>query len=210
MSIFSDNHSEVIKTFEHSEDCPCCSHQRQMVSNPARRRFLGRGALVATAGLILPHQWAAAASSQARTLRLRNPHTGEVITNAYWTPDYGYIPESIAEISSFFRDFRQDTVKEVNVHLLNILHYIQTNTGNQELQLLSGYRSPKTNAMLRSKSRNVGKNSYHMRAWAADISVKGYSGRQLAGIARQLRGGGIGTGSTFVHVDCADVREWRY
>lgn len=101
-------------------------------------------------------------------------------------------------------------VKEVDVHLLNILHYIQTNTNNRELELLSGYRSPTTNAMLRSKSKNVGKNSYHMKAMAADISVKGYSGRQLAGIARQLQGGGIGTGSTFVHVDSANVREWKY
>ena len=210
MSIFSDDHSQIIKTFEHSADCPCCQHRRQEASNPGRRRLFGRGFVMATAGLILPQQWAQAATRSARVLRLRNPHTGEIITNAYWTPDYGYVSESIAEISSFFRDFRQDLVKEVDVHLLNILHYIQTNTNNRELELLSGYRSPTTNAMLRSKSKNVGKNSYHMKAMAADISVKGYSGRQLAGIARQLQGGGIGTGSTFVHVDSANVREWKY
>lgn len=185
---------------EHSADCPCCS---------GRRQFL-RTALVATCGILLPHQYASAFSQRDKVLRLRNPNTGENISVTYFTPEYGYIHPSLEELNLFFRDFRQDQIMAVDVKMINILHYIQTNLNNRELILRSGYRSPKTNAMLGRASSNVAKNSYHMKAQAADIGVNGVSGRQLAVIARQLRAGGIGTGEGFIHVDSGPVREWRY
>lgn len=186
---------------EHGDDCPCCSGRRQFFKTT----------LMATMGIMLPQQWLQAATRNARTLRFRNPNTGENMTAVYWTPDYGYIQPSLDEINLFFRDFRQDKVMPVNIDLLNILHYIQSNVGqNKELILRSGYRSPKTNTALRNRSSNVAKNSYHLKAQAADIAVKGVSGRQLALIARQLRAGGIGTGNEFIHVDSGPVREWKY
>ena len=76
--------------------------------------------------------------------------------------------------------------------------------------LLSGYRSPKTNAMLRSRSRGVAKNSLHMRGQAADLRLSSRSVGQMAKAAAVCRGGGVGrySGSNFVHMDCGTVRTW--
>lgn len=191
--------------FAHPEDCPCCTRQS--------RRVFVKTAMMATAGLLLPAQWAKAASSRERMISMYNPHTAETIRTVYWAPDYGYIQPSIDEISRFFRDFRQESVHLVDIDLLNILHYIQSNVGhNQVIQLNSGYRSPATNQMLARRSRNVGKNSYHLKAMAADIAIKGYNSRQLKTIAQRLNAGGIGQyrGSNFIHVDSGPVRQWVY
>ncbi|MDO4435551.1 MAG: DUF882 domain-containing protein [Cardiobacteriaceae bacterium] len=187
---------------EHDASCPCCSGRRQLLSRLA----------FGTMGLLLPAQWAVASGRSERKIRFRNINTGESMTGIYWTPETGYIQPSIEQISYFFRDFREDSVHSVDVNLLNILSYIQHHVGGRELILRSGYRSPKTNEGLRrSGSKNVAKNSYHMVAKAADIGVQGYSGKQLATIARGLNAGGVGVGNSFIHVDSGDKdRVWRY
>ena len=78
------------------------------------------------------------------------------------------------------------------------------------VEVVSGYRTPETNAMLRKTSRLVAKNSYHMKAMAVDIRVQNRSVRQIAGAAESLHGGGVGryTRSNFVHVDCGPMRTW--
>ncbi|MBR1375191.1 MAG: YcbK family protein [Cardiobacteriaceae bacterium] len=192
--------------FEHSSECPCC--------RLASRRTFIKTAAIATAGLILPAEWAKAASSRERMIKMFNPHTGETLNTVYWSPDEGgYITSTIDQVSKFFRDFRQNSVKEVDWDLLNILNYIQTNVGfNRTINLNSGYRSPTTNRMLARRSKNVGKNSYHMKAMAADISVKGFNSRDLRNIAMRLNAGGVGVyrGSNFIHVDSGPRRQWFY
>lgn len=187
---------------EHQVDCPCCSGRRQVL----------RGVVFGTMGLLLPAQWAMASANSERKIRFRNVNTGESMTGIYWTPDTGYIQPSIDQISYFFRDFRQDSVRGVDVNLLNILSYVQHHVGGRELILRSGYRSPQTNEGLRrSGSKNVAKNSFHMQAKAADIAVQGYSGKQLAAIAKGLNAGGVGVGGSFIHVDVGPKdRVWRY
>lgn len=195
----------TIEDFAHGEDCPCCTRQ-------ARRVFL-KTTIAATAGLLLPAQWAKAASSRERMIKMSNPHTGENIRCVYWTPDYGYIKPSMDEISYFFRDFRQQSVKTVDIDLLNILHYMQSNVGmSKTIQLNSGYRSPATNQMLARRSKNVGKKSYHMKAMAADIAIGGFNSRQLKTIAMRLNAGGVGIyrSSNFIHVDSGPIRQWYY
>lgn len=197
------NHPVTIEDFEHEENCPCCTR---------RRTFLKLGVL-STAGILLPTEWAKAAAMRERMLVMHNPHTGENLRTVFWTPDYGYIQPSIDEISTFFRDFRQNTIKPVDIDLLNILNYMQTNVGmNHTIQLNSGYRSPATNNMLSRHSRSVAKHSYHMKAMAADIAISGYSSSQLKRLAVNLHGGGVGTyrGANFIHVDCGPIRYWRY
>lgn len=194
-----------IEDFEHSDDCPCCSHNH-------RRTFIKKASLV-TAGLLLPTQWAKAAASSERIIKMSNPHTGENIRTVFWTPDYGYIQPAMKQISWFFRDFRRNEELAVDIDLLNILHYMQVNVGNSRtMKLHSGYRTPETNAMLASRSSNVGQRSYHIKAQAADISIQGFNSRELRNIAIALNAGGVGVyrGSNFIHVDSGPVRTWNY
>lgn len=194
-----------LNDFEHQHDCPCCSKHH-------RRTFIKRAA-IGTAGLLLPAQWATAAVSRERIIRMSNPHTGENIRTVFWTPDYGYIQPVMEQISWFFRDFRENETRTVDIDLLNILHYMQANVGqNRTINLHSGYRTPKTNAMLANHSNNVAKQSYHLKAKAADISISGFNARDLKAMALTLSGGGVGVyrGSNFIHVDSGPVRTWVY
>ena len=111
----------------------------------------------------------------------------------------------------FMRDWRTDDVKKMDLRAVDI--WAATHNlldASEPYMLLSGYRSPKTNAMLRSKSRNVAKNSLHMRGQAADLRLSSRSVHQMARAAIACRGGGVGkySRSNFVHMDCGIVRNW--
>lgn len=189
----------------HPEGCPCCVHSH-------RRRFLLRAG-VATAGLILGPELARAAAKKDRLLMMTNPHTGEKIRTIYWTPSDGYIRESLASVSHFMRDFRQNQVKAIDPALLDIVHAISLNIGtHRKFEVMSGYRSPKTNRMLARRSKNVAKKSYHMRGKAMDFQVKNISSKNLRKIALALKAGGVGyyPGANYIHVDSGKVRTWTY
>lgn len=189
----------------HPEGCPCCALSH-------RRRFLLK-ASVATAGLILGPELAKAAAKKDRLLMMSNPHTGEKIRTIYWTPTDGYIRESLASVSHFMRDFRQNQVKAIDPALLDIVHAISLNIGShRKFEVMSGYRSPKTNRMLARRSRNVAKKSYHMRAKAMDFQVKNVSSKSLRKIALALKAGGVGyyPGARYIHVDTGNIRTWTY
>lgn len=193
----------TIADFEHSDVCPCC----------VSRRILLKTTLAVSAGLLLPSEWAKAATRRERMIKMYNSHTGENIRVVFWTPDYGYIQPALNEVTHFFRDFRMNKTLPVDIDLLNILHYMQSNIRqNAIIELHSGYRAPTTNAMLARRSKRVAKNSLHMKAQAADISVKGYSARQLRIIAQKLNAGGIGMypNASFIHVDSGNVRKWGF
>ncbi|MGY0400165.1 MAG: DUF882 domain-containing protein [Ostreibacterium sp.] len=190
---------------KHQDGCPCCVHSH-------RRRFLLK-ASVATAGLILGPQLAYAAAKKDRLLMMTNPHTGEKIRTIYWTPTEGYIRESLASISHFMRDFRQNQVKAIDPALLDIVHAISLNIGvDRKFEVMSGYRSPKTNRMLSRRSRNVAKKSYHMKGKAMDFQVKNVSSHNLRHIALALKAGGVGyyPGASYIHVDTGNIRNWTY
>lgn len=189
----------------HGTDCPCCA-------NAHRRRFLWK-ASVSTAGLILGPELAQAARRKDRVLMMSNPHTGEKIRTVYWTPSDGYIRESLRSVSHFMRDFRQNRVKSIDPALLDIIYAISLNIGTKrKFEVMSGYRSPKTNRMLRRRSKNVAKKSYHMRAKAMDFQVKNISSRNLRRVALALRAGGVGyyPGARYIHVDTGNFRSWTY
>lgn len=189
----------------HEEGCPCCTHAN-------RRRFLLTTG-VATAGLILGPDLAMAAAKKDRLLMMTNPHTGEKIRTIYWTPVDGYIKESLASVSHFMRDFRQNQVKDIDPGLLDIVHAISLNIGtHRKFEVMSGYRSPKTNRMLSRRSRNVAKKSYHMRGKAMDFQVKNVSSKSLQRIALALKAGGVGyyPGARYIHVDTGNFRKWVY
>ena len=145
-----------------------------------------------------------------RRLNMHSGRTGETIDMIYWI-DGEYVPEALFEVNRFMRDWRTDGAISMDTRTVDILaaSHRMLDTDIPYL-LLSGYRSPKTNAMLRSKSRNVARNSLHMKGQAADIRIQGRSVSQISRAAISCSAGGVGkySRSNFVHMDCGPVRVW--
>lgn len=145
-----------------------------------------------------------------RRLRMHSGRTGEQIDTIYWI-EGDYIPEALSEINRFMRDWRTDGTISYDTRTIDILAASHRMLGTTEpYLLLSGYRSPQTNQMLRSKSRNVARNSLHMKGQAADIRLPSRSVSQISKAAIACSAGGVGrySGSNFVHMDCGPVRVW--
>ena len=145
-----------------------------------------------------------------RRVRLYSGRTGESIDTIYWI-DGEYIPEVMKEINHFMRDWRSDDVIKMdprNMDIIAAAHRLMD--VNEPYMLLSGYRSPATNALLRSQSGGVAKNSLHMKGQAADLRLKSRTVGQMAKAAKVCAAGGVGTysRSNFVHMDCGPVRAW--
>ena len=146
-----------------------------------------------------------------RRIRMYSGRTGESIDTVYWI-EGKYIPEAIKEINHFMRDWRNNKVVNYDARTIDIAAAAHNLMGvNEPYMMLSGYRSPETNAMLRSKSRGVAKNSLHMRGQAADLRLKSRSVTQMYKAATTCNAGGVGqySRSNFVHMDCGPVRHWR-
>lgn len=176
---------------------------------PARRRFLGFAAAAAIAGMSFP---AAAARRllRPRALSLHNLHTGEALNAVYWA-EGRYLPDAMQRIEWLLRDHRTDEVHPVDPQLLDLLVDLQARLRTHApFEVLSGYRSPQTNAMLASLSDGVAQNSLHLDGRAVDIRVPGRGLRHVRLAAMGLRGGGVGyyPNSDFVHVDTGRIRYW--
>jgi len=145
-----------------------------------------------------------------RRIRMYSGRTGESMDTIYWI-EGKYIPEVMKEINHFMRDWRTNDVKQMdprNVDIMAAAHRLMD--VSESYMLLSGYRSPKTNAMLRSNSGGVAKNSLHLVGQAADLRLKSRSVNQMARAAAACAAGGVGrySRSDFVHMDCGAVRSW--
>ncbi len=145
-----------------------------------------------------------------RRIRMYSGRTGESIDTIYWI-DGNYIPEAMSEISHFMRDWRTNTAKGFDPRAIDIMaasHRMME--VSEPYTMLSGYRSPQTNAMLRSRSSGVAQNSLHMQAQAADLRLKSRSVAQMYRAAQACNAGGVGrySRSNFVHMDCGPVRHW--
>ncbi len=185
-----------------------------------RRNFLILGAS-ALAALVIPTSRAKSAylssptqnmlrGKQERSLSFYNLHTGESLKTTYWFKGR-YIQESLNDIKKIMRDYRTGTTKPVDKDLLDQLLAIQGKLDTYaQVQLFSGYRSPKTNEMLRKNSGGVAKKSLHMLGKAVDISIPGRELFMIKRAAVSLNAGGVGyyPESGFVHIDTGDVRQW--
>lgn len=145
-----------------------------------------------------------------RRIRMYSGRTGESIDTIYWI-EGDYIKEAVNEITHFMRDWRDDSTRAMdlrNVDILAAAHSLME--VDEPYMLLSGYRSPKTNAMLRARSSGVAKNSLHMKGQAADVRLQSRSVSQMARAATACHAGGVGrySSSNFVHMDCGPVRSW--
>ena len=145
-----------------------------------------------------------------RRIKMYNGRTGESLNTIYWV-DGKYVKEALREVNFFMRDWRTNDIRSIDTRTVDIMaasHRLLR--VNEPYLLLSGYRSPKTNAMLRSRSRGVARNSLHVKGQAADLRLKSRSVAQVAKAASACSSGGVGkySGSNFTHMDCGAVRTW--
>lgn len=173
---------------------------------------LGRRHFLAAAGASLLWRTPAAASAGARSLTFDNLHTGERLAVDYWQ-DGRYLPDALAAVNHVLRDFRTGDVHPIAPGLLDLLVALRGRLDSAApVSVISGYRSPVTNALLRGAHEHSGvaTKSLHMQGMAIDLRI---AGRDLASVHRAaltLRGGGVGyyPASDFVHVDVGRVRSW--
>jgi uncharacterized protein YcbK (DUF882 family) len=183
------------------------------------KRQLLKGGLMSAVGLCIP-AFIGSAQASARlavpdagtfNISFRNVHTNESFDGAYRVGDR-YLPEAFQRINVVLRDFRQNEVFPIDPRVMDILCSVRYRTGTSvPFDVLSGYRSPQTNAMLRATSEGVAKNSLHMVGQAIDIHLPGYSLEALRDTGLQLGAGGVGyyPRSNFVHMDTGRVRTWH-
>ena len=187
----------------------CFSKKNQLIS---RRSLLGVfGASVVSAAPVFTNAAGfIKGAGDIRKLKMISHKTGERIDTIYWI-DGGYIPEALHEIDYLMRDWRRNEVKPIDLRTVDILAASHSMLDTAEpFRLMSGYRSAKTNAMLRRQSRSVSKNSLHITGQAADVRLGTRSVRQLAKAAQTCKSGGVGkySRSNFVHLDCGPIRLW--
>ncbi len=190
-----------------------------MVDAPiiSRRQFLGGVAgLVGAAAVSSP---ALASISKkpvsfkakpARFLAFDNLHTGEQIKITYWEKG-GYIKGALKEINHILRDHRNNAVHRIDTALLDQLFVLRNKlNARKPFQVISGYRSPASNAMLRSNSDGVAKKSMHLEGRAIDIRIENIDLSNIHHAALAMKAGGVGyyPSSEFVHIDTGKVRHW--
>jgi uncharacterized protein YcbK (DUF882 family) len=174
---------------------------------PGRRRFLTGSGATAVA-LLLGRD--AKAATAARRLSFVNTHTDETLSVVYWA-DGRYVPGALKDINFILRDFRTDAVRDIDPGLIDLVHALRTRLeSNAPFHIISGYRTPETNKVLRERSGRVASHSLHCDGRAIDVRLPGTPLRSLQRVALALQGGGVGyyAASQFVHVDTGRVRSW--
>ena len=145
-----------------------------------------------------------------RTLGFFNTHTNEKLKVCYFDGD-GYQPEALDRINFILRDYRADEILPIDPLLLDQLFALKTRIQPRTpFHIISGYRTPATNAMLRRTTSGVARSSMHTKGRAIDIRLPGYSTRRLRNLSIALKAGGVGyyPKSNFVHLDTGQVRAW--
>jgi uncharacterized protein YcbK (DUF882 family) len=171
------------------------------------------GLLASTCVVATPSTALAALSSsptKMKELAFRNLHTDEKLRVTFWK-NGSFDRAAMQKIHHILRDHRSGDVYPISANLIEMLYSLQSKLRTDSvIEIISGYRSPKTNAMLARQSDGVARQSYHTRGLATDIRMEGVSLRQIQTTALFMRRGGVGyyPRSDFVHVDVGPVRRW--
>lgn len=174
----------------------------------SRRRFL-RTSAVAVPAIGLP-SFVLAAPAKPRGLRFYHTHTGERLDITYHQ-DGVYLTDALGELKHLLRDFRSNESAEIDPTLLDFLYAAQQRLGSTgTYEIISAYRSPTTNTMLRRNGGGVAKRSLHMQGKAIDVRLTDVDTRHLRQVGVELAKGGVGyyAKSNFVHLDTGRVRRW--
>ena len=176
----------------------------------SRRKFL-QTLTVATTSVALLSPWRSVFASTAdRSLSFFHTHTGEHLKLTYFS-DGQYQNAALQEINYCLRDFRTGEAYPIEPQLMDLLAMIQTVCDSHgTYEIISGYRSPKTNESLRNEGRGVAKRSLHMLGQAIDVRLTDIETSHLRKAAASLKQGGVGyyAKSDFVHIDTGRVRFW--
>jgi uncharacterized protein YcbK (DUF882 family) len=186
----------------------------------SRRTFLGLGAVAAASVLVPSRVFASSAAGASRPalamereLSFFHTHTSERLATAYCSGGE-YLAPALKDINVLLRDFRANQVKAIDPALLDLLFQLNAALGtDQPFHVISGYRTPETNAMLQERGGShsgVASHSLHIEGKAIDIRVPGIKLEHLRDTATSLKLGGVGfyPASNFVHVDTGRVRYW--
>lgn len=174
----------------------------------SRREFL-KWSLAGGAAFAGAQSWAQSQPAERR-LKFYNTHTGEQLAATYWA-DGQYQSGELAAIDRLLRDHRSGDVSAIDRRLFDILYALQQRTGARgTYEVISGYRSPSSNDLLRRHGGGVARDSLHTRGQAIDIRLTGVALADLRRAALGLRAGGVGnySSSNFIHLDTGRVRTW--
>ncbi len=193
---------------------PCIAVMENKLNNASiilsrRELLLGTAALIAASAL--PSSAALALPKKdVRKLKFDHTHTGESMELVYFA-DGKYIKDGLRKANYLLRDFRNDKQKKIDPELLDRLVILQRKLGSKgRFEIISAYRSPQTNKMLRRRSSGVAKNSFHLQGKAIDIRLTDVDLYTLRSAAVELGGGGVGiyNGADFLHLDTGPERSW--
>lgn len=153
---------------------------------------------------------ASIARLEEKTLSFYHTHTLKELSIVYFK-NGSYIPNALTKINNFLKDFRTGDIHPIDPALLDLLHDLRHASGSKEFfEVISGYRSPHTNAMLRDNSSGVASHSLHMCGKAIDIRLPSFNTDRLHQLALAFQRGGVGyyPQSDFIHLDTGHVRAW--
>jgi uncharacterized protein YcbK (DUF882 family) len=176
----------------------------------ATRRLFLRGLAGAMAAAAVAPGRLLAGPKEERLLSFLHTHTHERLTVPYFA-DGTYLPEGLSTLNSFLKDFRTGDEHPIDPALYDILTDLRLATGSKSpFHVISAYRSPHTNAMLRENGRGVARGSLHLQGRAIDVRLADVGSASLRDAAVELQRGGVGyyRGPDFVHVDTGRVRRW--
>jgi uncharacterized protein YcbK (DUF882 family) len=169
---------------------------------------------IALIAVLMLGAFAGSAAAEDRALKLFFTHTGERATITFKRGGK-YDPRGLAQINRFLRDWRKNEPTRIDPELLDLVWEVYRRSGARDtIHVVSAYRSPSTNSMLRGRSRSSGvaKHSQHTLGKAMDFYIPGVKLATLRAVAMQLQIGGVGfypnSGSPFVHLDVGNVRAW--
>ena len=175
---------------------------------PHRRHLLKSMFATSLAGLLAPVKHAL--GMDEKRLSFYHTHTGKKL-DVTFSRGGEFIDSALKEVNDFLSDFRTGDATQIDPELLNLIYDIRELLGSKgRFEVISAYRSPKTNDMLRSRSSGVAKNSQHLKGKAIDIRLDGVELPKLRDAALAQKRGGVGyyAKSNFVHIDTGRVRRW--
>jgi uncharacterized protein YcbK (DUF882 family) len=182
-----------------------------LTHGPRRRDLLALGAAAGVSALAAPAWTRSLDIWEPRRAILKNLHTGDAFNEVYFA-NGSYLPDALAEAARVMRDWRTGDEHFIDPGLFDALHAIRARLDTSGgFQIISGYRSPKTNAMLAGRSKGVATHSQHTLGKAVDVRIEGVELARLRDAALAVGAGGVGfyPVSNFVHVDTGRVRQWR-